>query len=340
LLHEGPVNAVASPRWFPHALDLAADRLLVVEKSEADYREAAFLDDRSLMPGRAQHWVPWDAVAGIVPPEARRDLHYIFHIGHVGSTLVSRLLGELPGVLALREPLVLRTLAENPSAIPRYRDGLTALLSRTFRPEQRSMVKATSFVSEIAGELVPPGSKALLLYARPERYVETILAGENSRREIALTADSRRARLEARGGALPPARSEGETVALCWAAEMTALVQACERLPAEAALFMDFDEFLAAPAEALIRLAAFFRLALDTEGAEGLATHPLMGRYSKATEYEYDSDLRERVLSQCRAEHGGEIAAARSWLDSASAGPTVAKALDIASTGAGAAANR
>src|SRR5687768_18001668 len=98
----------ATPLWFPHLLDPVTDRLLLVEKAEAEYRDSAFLDERSLKAGRARHGVEWWHLAAAFPPAARRDLHYIFHIGHVGSTLVSRLLGELPAILSLREPLILR----------------------------------------------------------------------------------------------------------------------------------------------------------------------------------------------------------------------------------------
>ena len=46
-----------------------------------------------------------------------RPLHFIFHTGHVGSTLVSRLLDETGAVLSLREPSPLRTLAETSDAL-------------------------------------------------------------------------------------------------------------------------------------------------------------------------------------------------------------------------------
>ena len=55
--------------------------------------------------------------------DLRSDARWIFHIGHVGSTLVSRLLGELAGVLAIREPRLLRDLALTP---PEVAQGLRA----------------------------------------------------------------------------------------------------------------------------------------------------------------------------------------------------------------------
>src|SRR4051812_20955763 len=201
------MSAVASPRWFPHYYDAAHDVVAFVEHDEASYRAASFLDDSSLPPGAARHPVPWNQVASLVPADARRDVQYIFHIGHVGSTLISRLLGELPEVLALREPQILRDFAAcladgswDPASIPARLDALNALLSRTFRPEQRAMAKATSFVSEIAADLVPGGSRALLLCASPEHYAGNILGGPNSRQEMAASAADRLARLHRRIG--------------------------------------------------------------------------------------------------------------------------------------------
>ncbi|MEA3048926.1 MAG: hypothetical protein QOG84_762 [Sphingomonadales bacterium] len=171
------MSAAATPHWFPQRYDAASDSVLLVARSEADFRAAAFLDERSLAPGIPSHLVPWPTVAGAVPSDARRDIQYIFHLGHVGSTLISRLLGELPEVLALREPQILRDVAaclEQGVWDAERLDALTALLSRTFRPEQRAMAKASSFVSEIAAELVPNGSRALLLCASAEAYIANI----------------------------------------------------------------------------------------------------------------------------------------------------------------------
>jgi hypothetical protein len=344
----------ATPRWFPHLLDPATDRVLLVEKDESDYRSASFLDERSLRPDRPRHGVEWRHLAAAFGQDARRDVQYIFHIGHVGSTLISRLLGELPSILALREPLLLRTFADqlgqsgeaetwwDPESIPGRLDTAAALLSRTFAPAQRALVKATSFVSEIAADLVPAGSRALLLHVRAERYVETILAGPNSRQELASSARDRLKRLHRAAG---ESRwrlwemGEGERLAMAWAAEMASLGRAAERLPAESVLWLDFDDFLAEPARSLTALAAFFGAPLDAAAAGRLAADPLMGRYSKAAEYEYSRELREAVIEQARRVDAPAIAAALRWLDAAARDcAPVAKAVERAaagSTGAG-----
>jgi hypothetical protein len=335
------MSAVASPRWFPHYYDAAHDVVAFVEHDEASYRAASFLDDSALPPGAPRHPVPWSQVASLVPAEARRDVQYIFHMGHVGSTLISRLLGERPEVLALREPVILRDFAAclatgawEPESIPARIDTLTALLSRTFRPDQRALVKASSSVSEIAAELVPAGSKALLLYAKPERYIANILAGENSRARHREEVEERLRRLERRSGERWDAEymSEGAVIASAWACEMGSLVAAADRLGPERAMWLDFDAFLADPRGELERLALFF--GLDPRAARALADHPLMSRYAKALDHPFTPAMREALLTEARRDHEAALAEGLAWLDKAAKGNAhVARCLDAAASG-------
>src|SRR3546814_20340277 len=91
-----------SPEWFPHQIDLATDRVVLLRMSEADYRAASFLDQRALRPGAEMRAVEWNALADEVPRDARSDAQSIFHIGHFGQTLTPRLHAELTGGMAIR----------------------------------------------------------------------------------------------------------------------------------------------------------------------------------------------------------------------------------------------
>jgi hypothetical protein len=198
-------------------------------------------------------------------------------------------------------------------------DTLTALLSRTFRVGQRAIVKATSFISEIAPALVPPGSRALLLYTSAPSYLANIFAGEASRQETRALAGHRLDRLEQRIGKVGwklEQTGEPEKTALAWACEMTALAEAERRLPG-ATLWVDFDAFLAEPGRSLADIAAFFGHPIDAATAERLAAGSLMSRYSKALEYEYTPQLRAEVLAESRTHNRSAIAAAMRWLEDA-----------------------
>ena len=313
-----PPGFAGDPAWFPFHLDLASDALLLVRLEAAALKAASFLDQRALTPDAQRRQVAWaDAAAALAGGGVQRDVQYIFHIGHVGSTLISRLLGELPSVLALREPLLLRTFAEaigsgrwNAAEVGARTKTLSALLSRTFAAGQRALVKATSFTSEIAGRLVPPGSRALLLHVSPRAYIETILGGDASRQELALLTPSRIARLASRCPGLvlnAEAMSEAQKAAVGWACEMSALARSAAALGPERVLWLDFDAFLARPAERLTEAAAFLSHPLAAAEAEALVAGPLMRRYSKALEYDYSPALRRDVLADARRRFGPDI---------------------------------
>ncbi|HEV2866298.1 MAG TPA: hypothetical protein VGX37_07265 [Allosphingosinicella sp.] len=326
-----------SPLWLAHDLDPATDGLTLLRMEEADYRAASFLDQRVIGPASKTETLPWQSVAEALPAQARRDVQCIFHIGNVGSTLISRLLGELPEVFALREPLLLRTFFEmigsgwDEGEADRRIDTLRALLSRTFRPEQRAIVKATSFTSELAARLVPPGSRALFLFASPQHYIENILAGENSRTTAEMLAPARLERLRSRceGLALDLARlGPAHKAALGWACEMTSLEHNAARLPPGAVMWLDFDEFLNDAVSSFTAVAAHFGHPVSPAAAAAICGGPLMRRYSKALEYEYSPQLRRDILAQARWRHGAGIREALGWLNAlANRYPALAQAI-------------
>ena len=123
-----------TPELFPHALDVGTDSLTLVGLTEADYAQASFLDAR-IRPPSTQTLPFAQAEAEVSQMGLEESCQFIFHIGHVGSTLLSRLLGRHSGVLALREPAILRTLAQiraEPETFPRrWTDGRISCDSRS-----------------------------------------------------------------------------------------------------------------------------------------------------------------------------------------------------------------
>jgi hypothetical protein len=231
--------------WLAQALDPSAGMVRLVAVDRETYRAASFLDDRMLQQPVDAHIVQWLDVEGAMDAAQRSDARWIFHIGHVGSTLVSRLLGELDGVLAIREPRLLRDLALSPPEVrKRYLALVPKLMSRTFATGELACIKATSFVSEIAHELVPPGERALFMYATPRNYIASILAGENSLVELRQLAPARAQRLSRRVSAIGAAHNDAELAAIAWACEMTALEAAADAMPDRHVDWADFDTML------------------------------------------------------------------------------------------------
>ena len=315
-------------RWLAQAVDPRAGLVRFVEMTAEDYRRASFLDDRMFDEQRASHLLGWAGVAKAMPPTVRADARWIFHIGHVGSTLIARLLGELKSALSVREPRALRDLTFFPPGVrSNFVPAVRALMSRTFEADQVAVVKATSLVSEIATELTARTDKALYLYTTPQAYISSILAGENSRKELAGLADLRQQRLASRGMSLPQPRNDADAAALAWACEMTSL----EAADGENCLWADFDGLLSNLEPSVQKITDHFGIAASAEQVHAIANGPILRRYSKATEYEYSPQLRRDLLNEAHQSNRVEIESALAMLDAASeTAPLLRKALDRA----------
>ena len=327
----------ASPDIFPFKLDLATDRVGLIRLDEAAYAKASFLDERLLVGGPQEVWASWsDVRSRALGLSGESD--FIFHMGHVGSTLLSRLLGDQDRIFSLREPAVLRTLATDQATTSAQLNAhLTCalkLFARVYRSDQRSLIKATSFVSDLGPSIMQSvaSARAILMFASPQVYISTILSGSASRGGLGSSAGQRLARLGRRFGDLRQdiyPQTDGELAALGWMCEVAALAGIATRFR-ERILWLDFDDFLANPAAGLI--AVMERLNADTSRStiDAMLASPHWSRYSKAPEHPYGVDLRQQILTRGRQLHRDEVARGLNWINGlASAHPPAAEAIRL-----------
>src|ERR1700761_7207046 len=194
--------------WFPHSTEARSDTVNLVHVSRLELEQASFLDERLLTSQIKGLQVSWKEILGALDGKLPERCHYIFHIGHVGSTLLSRLMGSHRAALSLRDPLILRNFAQLAAeSVPpegfRGADFETRLastvqlLSRTFKQGEVSIIKATSFVSELAARLMsrPASPHAVMVFVSPESYLASIFSGPTSRQEAKIHLRARLARL-------------------------------------------------------------------------------------------------------------------------------------------------
>jgi hypothetical protein len=326
-----PEEIARDATWLVQAVDPSQGMARLIAMDRDSYRAASFLDDRMLQSPVDAQIISWNLVEEAVTEDMRFDARWIFHIGHVGSTLISRLLGELREVIAIREPRILRDLALTPADVRRrYAAPISRLMSRTFAEEETACVKATSFASEVAPELVPPGQRALFMYASPKNYVASILAGENSLKELQVLGPSRADRMSSRvSGLEEQQKSDAHRAAAAWACEMTSLELAAERMGDRQIEWADFDRMLDHLPSALSRAAGQFGFNASPGTIEAIATGPLMRRYSKALDYDYSPDLRRQLIVDASHEHHQDISRALAMLErAAQESPLLARALN------------
>lgn len=313
----GSLEAWRSPERLPFALDPASGSLGYIDLDEGAYDEASFLDERLLGKGRVVAWAPWSEAARAAE-RAPRGCDFIFHIGHVGSTLVCRLLGGLEPVFSLREPTILRAVAQDPSNIADRLGVILPLLCRTWREGQRSLIKATSFVNAIAPDLMAaaPASRALMMFSAPQIHMAGLLAGEGSRRDMAAIAPARLARLNTRLGSRVEATglSPGELAGLAWACEILSLADLAAAVGARAA-WVDFDQFLSRPREGLAAMLTHLWGKAPAASVEAILASPDFGRYAKDRAHAFDAAFRQAVIADALRDHASEINRGLAWLN-------------------------
>ena len=318
-------NIATSPELYLHQINRTADNGLVIEADPEFYRQAIFLDQRALSADSAGLWLPLERIRSVVlgaasePPKA----HFIFHIGHCGSTLCSKLLAEAGGVLGLREPLILRTLSEtwpdreaatssaSTGKIELELEFCYRLLARTFAPDDVAMIKATSFTSNLATPLLAMNSnnRALLLAMSAPAYIAIMLGAQAYAVDLRGFAKNRYRSLQNFLGTLDFELDQlalGELAGLAWLVELMKLEVIIDACPQQT-LFQDFDAFLTDTRGCLQSMMAFFGLANDPSTLDRLINSPVRGRYSKAPQYRFDATARRLRIEAAGTKAGPEI---------------------------------
>ncbi|MEL7128962.1 MAG: hypothetical protein AAGK23_05400, partial [Pseudomonadota bacterium] len=191
-------TVMSCPDLYPFQVDWASRRILLAKVNSAFYRDAPFLDQRAFKQQPVAEWVGLDDIARHSTGSGKKPLRLMFHMGHCGSTLISRLLGDLHGVVSLREPLPLRDLATEwaehtspwavRSASAQLKDWslLRNLWCRTWTDDGTAIVKATSFCDLLAAEWLTQFSAdtALLIHVSPETYLRSMFVHDGYLNDI------------------------------------------------------------------------------------------------------------------------------------------------------------
>lgn len=262
-----------------------------------------------------------------------KPVHFILHLSHTGSTLISRLLDATGKTLGVREPWPLITLAElkdelgtkhsiiSESDYAILRDSLVTVWSRVFRPETTAVVKVTSHAGRAVPDILDshPQSKAVSLTMQPEAFITALLARPNPIRELLGFSIERMKRFQHRFGDLTDpihALTPGEHAALAWMVERGV---EHDVLTADATkdrtIDVDFDVFLERPVEELGRIADHLELGASDADVEAAATGPLMSQYSKVPGQSFTPDMRKALMQETRQVRGEDIARGMAWLD-------------------------
>jgi hypothetical protein len=332
-----PVNPIESwtehladrPAIFPHQLNLINDTLLLAELSSAEIKAASFLDQRVLKQTTKGNWIPWKPVADVFNRVPDRELPgFIFHVGHCGSTLLSRLLEFAENTQSLREPLPLRTLAQDLADSADGRSFLTRqarldrlrVLSKMWsRGARHTVIKATSICTDLLTQIysLQADTRSIFVYNRAETHVATLLAGQNALIDLRGFAQLRLQRLRQITGLDLKLNelSTSQLAALSWLSETTSAARSLEKHAPQIAL-LEFESLLQDPGQHLSRLLAHLKIDTPSETVEKALSSPVLQTYSKAPEHQYNAQTRAAILQDSRSRFGQEIKTALAWMES------------------------
>lgn len=325
-------RATTDASWLFREMDLNLDRAAYVPLSETGYRRSAFLDHR--LEGAAHQPVitRLDSAVAVAAERKPAQTNWIFHPGHVGSTLLSRLLGELQDLLPLREPLPLRHLAGlwreqgDPLAqldrpgYERLEHAVWVFLGRTFRERQESLVKTTSDCCNLLERALAahPGARAIWLDVDLETFLAGMLRNQARRQETRAFGQSRLMDLhrilsdrEIRLFELDIAR----LTAVSWLANQGHRLRAQLTDTDGRILTLHFHELLEAPENALSRVLDHLGLPSEEPTVARLMASPWRRTYAKHPDSAFSAAQRYDQLAASRRDNASEISEALAFAD-------------------------
>ncbi|UCC13658.1 MAG: hypothetical protein JSW21_09800 [Gammaproteobacteria bacterium] len=329
------LTMLTSPALFLRDLDPLRGIATFTPMSEESYRDSAFLDNRIQRAGPRDIAIDLDDLLDLVQarPRRRRPIHYIFHIGHCGSTLLSRILGARKRFLALREPPLLMGLSRSMRALDRPGfpisrerwESLLALslwmLSKTWQPEQTVLIKPTSQ----AGRLIPvlmdyTGlEKAVLLYVDLETHLPMILR-PHTRRETQLFAADYAVRefsdLAPGYPDSPDQYSVAQLAVMSWLLHVRELADITSQASTAARVLpLHFEAFLRQPGDVVVEICRFFDQPVRHGELERLVSPDLLQRAAKNTDQSYGQDHRQQEIKTAQIRYRKEIEEGLAWAD-------------------------
>ncbi len=309
---------LADPRWFAVDLHVPDRRFGVLRVDEALVDRSPFLDTRMAVPFAEALPVAVANVSIAPPPRVA----WLFHTSFCASTLLARALHLPPHTVCLKEPLVLRRLADaRKSSWPL--DGILEptvhLLGRPWHPGGAVVIKPTHVALNVATSLmqaVPDSRAVILTSSRSDFMISNLKKLPESQAKIpelvkrAMAASGFAARLS------PAALQPPDLIAasgLQWAAQRELVCNVVAEVGAARIRVLDAVPLLANVAGTVIACAEWLQLPIPRDA---LAAHAADAatRNAKALTMPYSPDQRAREADEVAADFAPKLAAAEAWL--------------------------
>ncbi len=322
-----------NPAWHLYDLDMQRGELHFLEATPETFRVSAFLDNRIAYTGDRLHGFPLDAVASALArrPAPTHDVAFLFHSSFCCSSLLARSLQLEGRTLVLREPWVLRRIADLKRGTlargqawypqgPMLLDLALTLLAKTWLPEEAVLIKPTHAANNLAADAlnIRPKARGLLLHSDLESFlVSNLKKTDETKQKTPLLLrlfdqDSGYAR---RFGLDLDSLDYLQSLVVIWHAQM---IEFQSLLGSEAGTrlrHLDSARMLQEPAHALAAAADFLGYGMGAEQARAIVAGPVWNTHAKDPFSRYDSGRRDEENRDIQARHGAELHAALAWAE-------------------------
>ena len=305
---------------FPADLDVARKTFLFREESPERLAASTFLDSRHFDDNDGMQAVPLSALATAQRPIAQGH-GLLLHTSFCCSTLLARLL-QVPGKsICLKEPLVLRRLAD--AALAAQPDmALTAAAMRLLfeAPDglDTVLVKPTHVALTIADALLDaaPGTRTVILTSSLESFlISNIKKPDETKRKVPelverfMGSSSLPSRLPETAFAPPDFLC---AVALQWHAQRQIVNDLLAGRHAADCSLIDEQTLLSEPETTLHDVSEWLGMRLDAQTVRD-QIDAVMHRHAKATKMPYSPDEKSYENGLLRSRYAREIESALDW---------------------------
>lgn len=323
-----------NPAWHLYDLDLQRGELHFLEVTADTFRVSAFLDKRIAYTGERLHGFPLETVAAALREHAVPTAHtgFLFHSSFCCSSLLARSLQVEGRTLVLREPWVLRRLGDLKHGLatrdqawypqgPQFLDLALHLLSKTWVPGERVVLKPTHVANNLAADMLKlrPQANGLLLYSSLESFlISNLKKNDDTKAKTGamlelFVQDTDYARR------VPGVGSSSldylQSQAVIWHAQMLLFRELLASEAGSRLHSLDSAVLLKRPVDAISAAAGLIGTPLTPAEAAAVVSGPVWSTHAKDPFSSYDSARRDAENQDIAQRHADEVHATLRWAD-------------------------
>ena len=317
---------------FDFAANAEFTKFLVVD--ELMLERSPFIDIRFEPLAKAQFWVN---TAELFALEARHDVErpqpaFIFHHAFVCSTLLARCLNQSEAFFSLKEPWIIRRLADYKRAngkladSPHWREWICSylqLLCRSFSSGRTPVIKASNVANNLLDDVLRfvPGCPILYLYCDLESFlISNLKKSDDTRKKIPGLAQGVLGDgdfLQKHAG-LPDIARLGflQVCGLYWLVSLYNFRESMKRHPNGRVRTLDVADFLGNPARNLGLLSRHFGHESGPAEIQDMVDARVMRTNAKDQSAPYGVQQRQADMDAIRNRHARELRDAMTWIES------------------------